>query len=137
IMVKKRKALVRMRSRYSRFAMSQTLCIDLASNFLYEYLFERRFLHLEAVDACTALDSIGKQRLGVGSNSINGAKLDLGAAAVGLGFLDGGMLKKAGVAFKEHLNAVARVMRFDVAHGAGEDKVSIVNERDGVTELFD
>jgi hypothetical protein len=50
---------------------------------------------------------------------------------------DGGMLKETGISFKEHLDPVARVMRFDIAHGAGEDEVSIVDERDGVAELFD
>src|SRR6185437_7099253 len=112
--VKKRKAFVRMRSRYSRFAISQTLCIDLASNFFYEYLFERRFLNLEAVDTGAALDSIGEQRLRVGSNSVDRTQLDLRSAAVSLRLFDGRMLKEAGISFKEHLDPIARVMCFDL-----------------------
>src|SRR5580704_13940865 len=49
--VEMRKALVRTRSRYSRFAMSQTLCIDFASYGLNENLFQGWFHHFEASDA--------------------------------------------------------------------------------------
>ena len=50
-MVVMRKALVRTRSRYSRFAMSQTLCIDFASYGFDKYLFKRRLHDFEAGDA--------------------------------------------------------------------------------------
>src|SRR5579871_5652520 len=50
-MVERRKARVRTRSRYSRFAMSQTLCIDFASYGLDEDLFQGWFHHFEASDA--------------------------------------------------------------------------------------
>ena len=47
-----RKLLVRTRSRYSRFAMSQTLCIDFASYGVFdEDLFECGLHDLEAGDA--------------------------------------------------------------------------------------
>ena len=60
-----RKALVRTRSRYSRFAMSQTLCIDFASYGFDEDLFERGLHDLEAGDARFG-DGLGEQRLRVG-----------------------------------------------------------------------
>ena len=65
-MVEMRKALVRTRSRYSRFAMSQTLCIDFASYGLNENLFQGWFHHFEASDAGFR-DGFGQQGLGVGS----------------------------------------------------------------------
>ncbi len=49
--VEMRKALVRTRSRYSRFAMSQTLCIDFASYGLDEDLFQGWLHDFEAGDA--------------------------------------------------------------------------------------
>src|SRR6185312_9651223 len=69
------KLLARMRSRYSRFAISQTLCIDFASGFRVaetcpdvfdEYLFESRLDHFEPRDACAARYRRGKHLLGRG-----------------------------------------------------------------------
>src|SRR5271157_2730007 len=71
--VEMRKALVRTRSRYSRFAMSQTLCIDFASGnsflgfrcyFFDKDLFERGLHDFEASDAGTG-DGCGEEGLAV------------------------------------------------------------------------
>src|SRR5580658_2883139 len=70
--VARMKPRVRTRSMYSRLAMSQMLCMDLASGFgelgcsLHrgdEDLFERGLDDLEASDVGAASDSIGEQRL--------------------------------------------------------------------------
>src|SRR5277367_6183891 len=55
-------ALPRTCSRYSRFAISQILCIGLASHGLNEYLFQRRLDQLELIDARLA-DGLAQQRL--------------------------------------------------------------------------
>src|SRR5271156_3623068 len=60
------KALPRTCSRYSRFAISQMLCIGVASNRLNEYLFERRLNQFEFVDTRLA-DRLAQQRLGIGA----------------------------------------------------------------------
>src|SRR5271163_2262638 len=75
-MVATRNALVRMRSRYSRLAMSQMLCIDVNScrlrglrrfGYLFdEDLFQRRLHHFEASDAGFD-DCRGEERLRVGA----------------------------------------------------------------------
>src|ERR1700760_1755738 len=94
-MVMTRKLLARTRSRYSRFAMSQTLCIGFASYGFNKDLFERGFHNLEPGDASTVLD-------GCSQNLLRGgfvAKLDLCVSGVVLGFSDAGMLQKACVAF--------------------------------------
>src|SRR5258707_208486 len=92
-MVEMRKALVRTRSRYSRFAMSQTLCIDFASgdsfrrfrrHFFDKDLFEGGFHDFEAGDAGLG-DGLGEEGLAV----VAFVELDLGHAVVGLGALDG------------------------------------------------
>src|SRR5690242_13109698 len=103
-MVEKRKALVRTRSRYSRFAMSQILRIDFASDLFDKYLFQRGLHHLEAADAGFG-DGRGEQRLTV----IAVAELDLGASVVRLHVFYGGMIEERRVSFKGHLHAVIRV----------------------------
>src|SRR5260370_24235081 len=91
-MVEMRKALVRTRSRYSRFAMSQTLCIDFASvnrfpgfccYFFDKDLFEGGFHDFEAGDAGLG-DGLGEEVLDV----VAFVELDLGHDVVGLGALD-------------------------------------------------
>src|ERR1700677_771167 len=91
------KALVRMRSRISRFAISRMLCINcapgihcavLCRDFFDEYLFEGGLHDLEAGDAGLG-DGVGEEGLGIGSI----AQLDLGAAAVVLRRLDGGVIE--------------------------------------------
>ncbi len=64
------KALVRMRSRYSRFAMSQTLCIGFASYGFDEDLFKGGLHDFEAGDAGAAGDGVGEQGLGVGMGTV-------------------------------------------------------------------
>ena len=103
-MVVMRKALVRMRSRYSRLAMSQTLCMGFApamarfevdggrrsqcldafaTDLFDEDLFEGGLHDLEAGDAGAGADGIGEQRLGVGAWCCRAsAELDLGVAGV-------------------------------------------------------
>src|SRR5271170_7264480 len=60
------KALPRTCSRYSRFAISQMLCISAASHGLNEYLFERRLDQFELVNARHA-DRLAQQSLGIGA----------------------------------------------------------------------
>src|SRR5271165_2307335 len=59
------KALPRTCSRYSRFAISQMLCIGASSNRLNEDLFERWLDQFEFVDARLA-DRLAQQRLRIG-----------------------------------------------------------------------
>src|ERR1700727_1565157 len=71
--VEMRKALVRTRSRYSRFAMSHTLCIDFISYSLNKNLFQRWLHHLKTGDAGFG-NSIGQKRLSIAAF----VQLDLG-----------------------------------------------------------
>src|ERR1700733_12654830 len=93
-----RNALVRMRSRYSRLAMSQMLCIDFLSGldgsvalgyFFDEDLFEGRLHHFEAGDA-GGRDCCGEESLGISSI----VEANLGMATVVLCGMDGGMVEK-------------------------------------------
>src|ERR1700678_2666379 len=140
-MVATMKALVRMRSRYSRFAISRTLCIDcapgihfavLCCNFFDEDLFEGRLHDLEAGDASLG-DGVRQKLLGIGSI----AQLDLGATAVVLCRLDKSMIEEGGVAFEVERNAIGGIAGFNLAHRAGENEMAIVDEADVVAELFD
>src|SRR5690242_8012886 len=109
--VEKMNDRVRTRSRYSRFAMSQTLRIDLASNLFDKDLFQRWLLHLEPVDARASLHSVGQQRLRIGRRSVHGVQLDLCPATVHLRVFDRRMLQKARVSLEKHLHAVAWIVR--------------------------
>src|SRR5580698_10633891 len=131
-MVAMMKALVRMRSRYSRFAISQILCIDFAPDYFDKDVFQARLHDLEAGDARLCCGS-GKKCLRIGAV----AQLDFGMAAVVLRGLNGGMIEEGSVAFEVHDNAVGGVARLDLAHGAGEDETTVVDEADVVAELFD
>src|SRR5208283_969206 len=151
-----RKPRVRMRSRYSRRAMSQTLCIEAASvelvelghgefaaifagqgllHLLDEDLFEGGFHDLEARDAGVG-DGLGEQGLGVVGQGCGGAKPDLGVAVVTLEVFDAGVVEEAVVAFEVDADVVARVDGFDLAHGAGEDEMAAMDEGDAVAELL-
>src|SRR5438045_3226740 len=99
--VEMRKALVRTRSRYSRFAISQTLRIDLISYGFNKDLFESGFLYFEASDA-RSCDGFGEQRLCVCAI----VKLDLGYAVVVLRSLDGWVIEERGVARENDLDMV-------------------------------
>src|ERR1700721_3601192 len=99
-MVAMMKALVRMRSRYSRFAMSQMLCINFAPvihlpvlccHFFNEYVFEGGLHDFEASDTGPG-DGGGEQGLWIGSI----AQLDFGAATVVFCRLDGGGFEERG-----------------------------------------
>src|SRR5215469_12253579 len=64
-------------------------------------------------------------------------KLNLGETGVVARVGDIAAAKKAVVAGKDSLNVIVRVARFDLAHGAGENKLALVDECDGVAEFFD
>src|ERR1035437_4035661 len=121
---------VRMRSMYSRRAISQTLCIEVAprrfadfvhgrfainlhrralADFLDKDVFERGFRHLEARDA-RASDILGE--------GCRGTQLDLDVAAVALEAFDTGVLEEGVIALEVDLDAIARVSGFDLAHRA-------------------
>src|ERR1035437_8767690 len=125
---------VRMRSRYSRRAMSQTLIIEVAllrlvelghgefpavgdgqrlANLLDKDVFEGGLGDLEAGDTRDA-DGVGEQRLGVVGKGGRRAQLDLGVAAVALEAFDAGMLQEGIVAFEVDVDAVAGVARLDL-----------------------
>src|ERR1700733_1747947 len=131
-MVATMKALVRMRSRYSRFAMSQILCIDFAPDYFDKDVFQAGLHDLEASDT-------GPCRCGYEEYLRVGAlmQLDFGVAAVVLHGLDGGMIEEGGIALEVHDNAIGGVAGFDFAHGAGEDEATVMDEADVVAELFD
>src|SRR5260370_42421618 len=140
-MVEMRKALVRTRSRYSRFAMSQTLCIDFASvnrfpgfccYFFDKDLFEGGFHDFEAGNAGLG-DGLGEEGLAV----VCVAELDLGAALVVFCLVDGGVVYEGGCGLSVYDDAVVGIAGLDLAHGSGEDEAAVVDEADGVAELLD
>src|ERR1700761_2387970 len=140
--VARMKPRVRTRSIYSRLAMSQMLCMDLASGFdelgcaLYggdENLFERGLDDLEACDVGAARYGLDEQRLRV----FRGVKLDFGDAGVVACVGNVAASEKGVVAGKDGLHVVARVTRFNLAHGAGEHELALIDERDRVAELLD
>src|SRR3981189_202314 len=97
-MVMMRKLFARMRSRYSRFATSQTLCIDIFSYGFDEDLLEGGLHDFEAGDASTALDGGSEERLGVGTGAVETMEFYVGLAAVVLCGFDAGMLEGGVVA---------------------------------------
>ena len=64
-------------------------------------------------------------------------ELDLGHAVVVLCALDGGVVEEGGVASEVDEDAVGGIARLDLAHAAGENEATVVDEADGVAELFD
>src|SRR5260370_13228639 len=118
-----RKLFARMRSRYSRFATSQTLSIDIFSYGFDEDLLEGGLHHFEAGDASAALDGGGEKRLGVGTGSVDAVEFYVGLSAVVLRSFDAGMLEKGVVSFERNLDVIARIAALDLAHAAGEDKM--------------
>ncbi len=72
-----------------------------------------------------------------GWSAVGAVELDLGLAAVVLRGFDAGMGEEGVVAFEGHLDAVARVAAFDLAHAAGEDEMAAGDEGDGVADFFD
>ena len=94
------KTLARTRSRYSRFAMSQMLSIDIFSYGLDEDLFEGGLHDFETGDAGAALNCSGEEGLGIGADVVDAAKLDLCLAAVVLRGLDGWMGEEGVVALE-------------------------------------
>src|SRR5215472_905185 len=87
-----RKALVRTRSRYSRFAMSQTLCIDPVSYRLNKDLFECRLHDLKSCNPRLA-NGCSEQRLPI----VAVTQFDLGHAVVVLSALNRRMPQKRAV----------------------------------------
>src|SRR5258708_7462870 len=110
-MVEMRKALVRTRSRYSRFAMSQTLCIDFASYGLDKDLFKSGLHDFEAGDAGLG-NSLSEESLAV----IAVVELDLGVALVVFCLVDGGVIEERGITVEVHNDAVVGVAGLDLAH---------------------
>src|SRR5438309_9247550 len=115
-MVMMRKLFARMRSRYSRFATSQTLSIDIFSYGFDEDLLEGGLHDFEAGDASAALDGGGEEGLGVGTGAVEAVEVYIGLSAVVLRGLDAGVLEEGVVSFKGNLNAVAGVAALDLAH---------------------
>src|SRR5882757_5795231 len=136
-MVMMRKLFARMRSRYSRFATSQTLSIDIFSYGFDEDLLEGGLHHFEAGDTGAALDSGGQERLGVGTCAVDAMEFYVGLSAIVLHSFDAGMLEEGVVSFKGDLDAVARIAALDLAHAAGEDEMTAGDEGDGVADFFD
>src|SRR5258708_38406051 len=108
-MVMRRKLFARMRSRYSRFATSQTLSIDIFSYGFDEDLLEGWLHDFEAGDAGAALDGGGEERLGVGTGSVEAGEFYFGLPTVGLRGFDAGMMQEGIVPFVGELNAVSVV----------------------------
>src|SRR6202171_1347268 len=111
-MVMRRKLFARMRSRYSRFATSQTLCIDIFSYGFDEDLLEGGLHDFEANDAGAALDGgggggvRGEEGLGVGTGAIDAMEFYVGLSAVVLRGFNAGMLKKGVVSFERNLDVI-------------------------------
>src|ERR1700720_2500795 len=99
-MVMMRKLFARMRSRYSRFATSQTLSIDIFSYGFDEDLLEGGLHDFEAGDAGAALDGCGGERRGVWTGAIDAMKFDVGLSAIVLRGFYAGMRKEGVVSFE-------------------------------------
>src|ERR1700761_7038624 len=123
-MVMMRKLFARMRSRYSRFATSQTLCIDIFSYGFDEDLLESGLHHFEAGDSGAALDGGGEEGLGIRAGSVEAVEFYFGLSAVVLRGFDTGVLEEGFVSFEGDLDAIARVAALDLAHAAGEDEMA-------------
>src|SRR5258708_18916739 len=108
-MVMRRKLFARMRSRYSRFATSQTLSIDIFSYGFDEDLLEGWLHDFEAGDAGAALDGGGQERLGVGTGAVESVKFYVGLSAIILHSFDAGMCEGGVRFFDRALDAGVRV----------------------------
>src|SRR6202035_2031510 len=115
-MVMMRKLFARMRSRYSRLATSQTLCIDIFSYGFDEDLLKGGLHDFEAGDASAALDGCGEEWLGVRAGAVEAVEFYVGLSAVVLRGFNAGMLEEGIVSFEGNLDAVARVAALDLAH---------------------
>src|SRR5258705_9780249 len=135
-MVMMRKLFARMRSRYSRFAMSQTLSIDIFSYGFDEDLLEGGLHDFEAGDASAALDGSGEERLGVGPGSIDAMEFYVGLSSIVLRGFDAGVREEGVVSFERDLDVVARIAALDLAHAAGENEMTAGDEGDGVADFF-
>src|SRR5580704_7507320 len=136
-MVMMRKLFARMRSRYSRFATSQTLCIDIFSYGFDEDLLEGGLHDFEAGDAGAALDCRGEEGLGVGTGAVEAVEFYVGLSAIVFRGFDAGVLEEGVVSFERDLDVVARITALDLAHAAGEDEMTARDEGDGVADFFD
>src|SRR5258705_7255710 len=106
-MVMMRKLFARMRSRYSRFATSQTLCINIFSYGFDEDLLEGGLHDFEAGDAGAALYGGGEERLGVRTGAIDAVEVYGGLPAVVLRAFDAGVPEEGIVSFEGDLDMVA------------------------------
>src|SRR4030088_3158834 len=93
-MVMMRKLFARMRSRYSRFATSQTLCIDIFSYGFDEDLLEGGLHDFEAGDAGAALNGGGEERLSVRAGAVEAVEFYVGLSAVVLCGFDAGVVEE-------------------------------------------
>src|SRR5258708_5529788 len=117
--VMRRKLFARMRSRYSRFATSQTLSIDIFSYGFDEDLFESGLHDFEAGDAGAALNGCGEKRLGGGTGAVEAVEFYVGLAAVVLRGFDAGVLEEGIVSFEGGLNPGARGAGRGPPHASG------------------
>src|ERR1700681_4483917 len=98
-MVMMRKLFARMRSRYSRFATSQTLSIDIFSYGFDEDLLEGGLHDFEAGDASAALDGGGEEGLGVWTGSVDDMEFYIYLSAIVLRAFDAGVREEGVVSF--------------------------------------
>src|SRR5260370_36387791 len=118
-MVMMRKLFARMRSRYSRFAMSQMLSIDILSYGFDEDLLESRLHHFEAGDAGAALDGGGEERVGVGTGAVDAMEFYVGLSAIVLRGFDAGMGEEGVVSVELVLDVIARGAGLYLLHAGG------------------
>src|SRR5258708_10783424 len=135
--VMRRKLFARMRWRYSRFATSQTLSINIFSYGFDEDLLESGLHDFEAGDASAALDGGGEERLGVGTGAVDAMEFYVGLSAVVLRPFNAGVGEEGIVSFEGDLDVIARIAALDLAHAAGEDEMTAGDEGDGVADFFD
>src|ERR1700733_6715225 len=152
------KPRVRIRSRYSRRATSQTLrnMDALLFHFRAEFgngelvagvgrslpdlvdedVLEGGFGDLEVGDAGVT-QGFGEQGLSVVGEGGRGAEDDFGAAGITLQALDGRVVQEHVVALVVDADAVAWIAGFDLRHGPGEDEMAAMDEGDLIAELLD
>src|SRR5580692_12135174 len=103
------------------------LRIGLASHGQDEYLFERRLDQLKSIDSRHG-GSLMQQLLRVAAL----LELDLGMATEVLRFGNFTAVQKSWAALKLHDYAVALIAGLDLAHLAGQHRLALVDEANGV-----
>src|ERR1035441_1828192 len=128
--VKRRNVLERMRSRYSRWTMSQTLCIF--PDHVDKNLFQRRFEQLKTGDA-RAVGGPVQQLLGVRS----GFQADFYIVPVIVERLHQIVTFQLGIPLILHLHVVLTIARLDFFQIAFQDGPAMVNQADGISYSLD